>query len=122
MAARNLSEAARATVNAIVASPQISMYNVGITMSPDRRRRQYVLYSTPRPWNHMAFLAYGLTLSQAKSLEEDLFNYCTKTGLSSVRYKKYSGVKDGPYRSSAGGRKDDEHPIYSVYLAWCDPS
>lgn len=121
MVARNLSDAARATIDSIVASPLVSMYNVGITMSPDRRRRQYVLYSTPRPWNHMAFLAYGLTLSQAMSLEEDLFTYCTKTDHSSVRYKKYSGVKEGPYRRSAGGRDDDEQSIYSVYLAWCDP-
>src|SRR5690606_4324726 len=118
---RNLLQAACSTVDAIVASPRVEMYNVGITMSPDRRRRQYVLYSQPRPWNHMAFLAYGLTLKQAQSLEEGLFTYCTESASKSRRCKKYSPVKDGPYRRSAGGRADDSQPNYSVYVAWCEP-
>lgn len=109
------------TVDAIVASPRVEMYNVGITMSPDRRRRQYVLYSTPRPWKHMTFLAYGLTLKQAKRLEEGLFNYCTESEPKSLRCRKYSPVKEGPYRASSGGRADDGNPIYSVYVAWCEP-
>lgn len=121
MPARNLLKAAQATVDAMVASPMVEIYNVGITMDPNRRRRQYVLYSSPRPWNHMAFIAYGMTLRQAQALEKELFSYCTKEDLSALRYKKYSSVKDGPYRPSAGGRNDDGQTIYSVYIAWCEP-
>ncbi|GAB6197540.1 hypothetical protein PAGU2595_028790 [Lysobacter xanthus] len=121
MAARNLSEVSRATVEAIVASPRVAMYNVGITMSPDRRRRQYALYSTPRAWNHMAFLAYGLTLQQAQKLEMELFEHCAKAPPRSQLAKKYSPVKEGAYRRSAGGRADDGEASYSVYVAWCEP-
>jgi hypothetical protein len=119
--ARNLLAAASATVDAIVASPRVAMYNVGITVNPDRRRRQYILYSTPRPWNHIAFLAYGLTLAQAQKLEEGLFNYCKQADRRSFTHKKYSPVKEGVYRRSAGGRADDGTSCYSVYVAWCEP-
>jgi len=97
------------------------MYNVGITMNADRRRRQYFLYSTPRPWSHMAFLAYGLTLQQAQKLEQGLFEYCAKADQRTQLGKKYSPVKEGPYRRSAGGRDDDGENSYSVYVAWCEP-
>jgi hypothetical protein len=69
----------------------------------------------------MAFIAYGLTLSQAQAVEERLFNFCTKMDPSSLRHKKYSRVKEGSYRRSAGGRKDDGLSTYSVYVAWCEP-
>ena len=122
MPARNMLQVACSTVGAIVASPKVEMYNVGITMNADRRRRQYVLYSTPRPWGHMAFLAYGLTLKQAQDLEEGLFNYCKEASPKSLLRRKYSPVKEGPYRRSAGGRIDDGQPNYSVYVAWCEPA
>jgi len=122
MPVRNLDQIARCTLDAIVSSPKVAMYNVGITMNPDRRRRQYVLYSTPKAWEHMAFLAYGLTLLQAQKLENVLFDYCTKTNARSVRHRKYSPVREGNYRRSSGGRADDGQATYSVYLAWCEPN
>lgn len=121
MPSRNLLDLSCATVNAIVASPKVVMYNVGITMNADRRRRQYALHSAPRPWYHMAFLAYGLTLQQALKLEEGLFQYCAKAAPNTLRARKYSPVKESSYRRSSGGRLDAGEAIYSVYVAWCDP-
>lgn len=121
MAARNLHELAQSTVDAIVASPSVGIYNVGITMSPDRRRRQYALYSTPRPWNHMVFLAYDLTAKQAVALEKHLFTYCAKGEATTARQQKYSRVKEVEYRSSVGGLVDGGLKNYSVYVAWCEP-
>lgn len=118
MPARNLDAIAKATLESIVSSPSVEMYNVGITMDADRRRRQYALYSTPRPWNHLAFLAYGLTLAQAQKLEKSLFEHCKAFDKRSSLYRKYSPVKEGNYRKSAGGRADNGEQIYSVYIAW----
>lgn len=122
MPARNLDAVAKATLESIVSGRSVAMYNVGITMNADRRRRQYALYSGPQPWNHLAFLAFGLTLVQAQALEKSLFEHCKSFDKRSSIYRKYSPVKEGNYRKSAGGRADDGEQIHSVYVAWRGPN
>ena len=121
MPPRNLEAVAKATLESIVASRNVMMYNVGITMDANRRRRQYARDSMPKPWNHLAFFAFGLTLSQAQDLEKTLFEHCSNSDKRGFLYRKYSPVKAGPYRKSSGGRADDGEPIHAVYIAWCDP-
>lgn len=118
MAARDLIPYCEATLIAIAQSPGVVMFNVGRTMDFNRRRRQYLKYSRPRPWKHMVSLAQCLTEEEASKLEKALFDFVQSMDKRTKVRRKYSDVIKSHFRNSSGGRRKSEERIYCVYVAW----
>jgi hypothetical protein len=110
-----------ALVEAIVKSPSVEQYNIGITLDATRRRRQYWLGDGVREYDHFVLLEWDLSHSKALQMEERLFVDLTQDKRS-ITYKKYkSTVRDHSYHASIGGRKLCCEDSYYLYIAWWVP-
>ncbi|HVB15883.1 MAG TPA: hypothetical protein VNF04_05070, partial [Stellaceae bacterium] len=105
-------------ISAICASPAVKECIVGLTCTPETRRKQYrgkkaqqLIGDSP----HFVILMTGLSAIDALVVERELFTRCiTKPDL----YAKYHPKKrDQSYHASHGGTVR-EGPVYCVYLAW----
>jgi len=110
------------TIEAIVRSPLLEEYNIGITVDLPRRKGQYRTWG-PRnnapSWQHFVVLnTRPLQASKALELEQDLYNLITNDRRS-VLYRKYRGdTKHKPHTKSLGGLTDDNERPYYIYVAW----
>ena len=117
MVALTKSTNAIASIAALIASPRIDRYVVGITLTPSTRRSSYRregfdLYFT---------LEHGMDLAEALSLERAVFGTLLESK-KKLTHKKYQPDKrDSTYRSSSGGKKA-EGKSYSLYVAACTNS
>lgn len=95
-------------IKALIASPLIKQYLIGITSKSTVRRKSYL--SVGFPFYYV--LETGLSKEEALAIEKELFN---KLITDRVTYKKYHVEKrNKPYRPSTGGKSGD---YYEVYVA-----
>jgi hypothetical protein len=106
---------------AIVKSPAVEQYNVGITKDPSKRRNQYWRGDKIREYDHFVILEWGLSHSEAQYLEEIVFTELTRDQ-ERVTYRKYKhSVRDQGYRRSFGGYTPKPDDTYDLYIAWWEP-
>ena len=106
------------TISAICASPTVKQCVVGLTCTPETRRKQYKGKKAQQligSSSHFVILRTGLSAKDALEVERTLFSRCvTKAEL----YEKYHPKRrDLPYHAGLGGTAK-EGPVYCVYLAW----
>ena len=100
------------TVDAIVQSPGVGEYMIGITGRPSAHRKRE--YARLRGYEHLVVLADNLAAEDARELEEHLQGYISEVKRLGV-YRKYErSWRDGPYYPNCG----DRDRIFSVYMAW----
>lgn len=112
------------TIEAIVRSPLLEEYNIGITMRPLERKDQYRMWGPKNDapsWPHFVILnTRDLNAKSALSLEEELYALI-KENKKSILFKKYRGdTKNGEYTRSLGGLKEDNDHAYYLYIAWAN--
>lgn len=101
-------------IDALISSPLIEKYLVGITSDVVGRRKSYA--SKNIDCKNFYILEVSLTSDEALNLEHELFLELVKDK-EHIRYKKYHLEKrDVPYRKSTGGVRK-EGKVYSVYIA-----
>lgn len=104
------------TVYAILRSPSVSEYMIGVTSRPNLLRRAE--YRAKRGYQHLVVLADNLSPAIAERIEEALQGYITHAPSLAV-FKKYErSRRRGPYYPNLG-RRDT---LFSVYMAWRDDS
>jgi hypothetical protein len=107
-----------ATIEAIVRSPMLEKYNIGITVDSTRRRSQYKNFEPT--WPHYVILKSGLSAKDALKIEHDLFTQAT-SNKRSILYKKYRGdSREKSYKPGLGGLEKDNDKLYDIYIAWGD--
>lgn len=105
------------TCRAIVASPQVTQFVVGITTNPSARRQSYKRWAEnhengPGKLDGFVILDWGYSRDDIRAVEEYLFN-------AFVDHDNY-GVIDMSYKPSVykkGPNADDQ----SIYIAWWSP-
>jgi hypothetical protein len=104
------------TVKAIVASPEISQYKVGLTLNSPRRRLQYL----GKGFEHFVILDTWLSAATAVEKEQVVFRALTETSdKRSLVYRKYHlKSRDASTTRSLGGRKPESSDSYDLYMAW----
>jgi hypothetical protein len=110
-----------ALVEAIVKSPSVEQYNIGITLDATRRRSQYWRGDKVREYDHFVLLEWMLSQSEALQMEECLFVNLTQDR-QSITYTKYKHtIRDQKYRRGLGGRLPSNEDLYDLYIAWWEP-
>ena len=113
---KNVSRIAE-TIEAIVSSPLVIYYNVGITLNPQTRRIPYA--SSAPYYRHFVILETGLSSVEAIELERTLFNKIVAYDKRCFSYRKYAPVRrDAPYKASLGGKRAQNDGVYVFYIAW----
>ena len=93
-------------IKALVASPRIRQYLVGITSNSVSRRRSYRSHGFPFYY----VLETGLTKADALAMERDLFKCLTTEPV--TRKKYHAEKRDSAYRASTGGKNGDNYVVY----------
>jgi len=105
------------TVDAIVRSPRVVRYCVGITLDPYSRSKQYRYWQVPYP--HFAVLETNLSANNALMLEKELFYEIKNSRNNTLRRSKYVPDRiEGEYVNSLGGKASDNDSAYVFYVAW----
>ena len=98
---------------ALISSPMVDKYVVGITCNFKSRRSAYKKEKFP----YFFVIEVALDKVSAVKLEEDLFNLLV-SDKRSIAYKKYHHDKrDGRYHRSTGGKDSDSYFVYIAAFA-----
>ena len=105
-------------INALIKSPEIEFYNIGITKSFKSRKSSY---KRLKESNHLYFIDAEIKGKDILKIEKKLFERLT-SNKKSINYKKYSPQKrDEPYHNSGGSKKAKEIELigneYYLYVA-----
>jgi hypothetical protein len=98
-------------IKAIVASPLVGQYLVGITTNVQNRRSAYERVG----FLYFFVLEVGLNRSAAISLERGLFDALTSDPDLSSKY--HAEKRGGSYRASTGGKIGETYALYVAALA-----
>jgi len=104
----------REQISAVIASPKIDQYLVGITANLDQRRKAYIGEKFPI----LLVLEINLDKAAAINLERNLFKGLVEKKRSRFYSKYHREKRDSPYRNSTGGQSGE---AYCVYLAAFGP-
>lgn len=99
-------------IKAIIKSPVVDQYLIGITSDSKKRKNSY----KKEGFDCFAIIDTGLTKKDAISEEKRLFEMLTENK-NEITYKKYHHEKrEGNYQPSTGGK--DDHENYDIYISW----
>ena len=107
------------TINAIIQSPLVEQYKMGISMRSPNRRKQYLGVG----FEHYVIIDTWLSANEALEKEQETFRLLTKdVDQRSLLYRKYDHKsRDTNTPQSLGGHKPEPEEKYDLYIAWWSP-